>query len=263
MAVIDGAVGNGQIAAGPAVAAPVGILAGFDANGIVAHVKRRTGQEHMLAGFDIDPVAIGGIVRVPDGDVPDGNMAAPQRMQVPAGRVLEGTVLNQDPFAFPQGDQHRTEERLDFILVQRRIRIIQRAGRGPGLLISLVGEPGLAVLAQDTTPLQDGFPEVLGHLAAFYFTPGVPVAVDDAPAGNGDIVGTRGVDRRKAAAHVQAFKIRIDDGIQILIGRKNDDGILFHPQFRAAGQGDRAGQPDAGRHREDTASTLGQMRERV
>ena len=184
-------------------------------------------------------------MRVSDGNVLDDNILAVQRMQVPARGVLEGAVLEEDTLALPERDHDRTEEGLDFLLVQGRVRIVEGTGGGTGLRIPLVRIPDGTVLRDITAPLQDGLPLVLGDLPVLDLPPEFAAAVDDAAAGDGDVMRTGGVQRGQAAPDIQSLEIRVDDGIQVLVGIEDDDGVLHHVQFDMALEFDGTGAPDA------------------
>ena len=195
-------------------------------------------------------------MRVPDSDVPDHDILAPQRMDVPARGVLEGAVLQQDALTITQGDQHGTKEGLDFLLVQGRILIVERTGGGARLGVALVRIPDGSVRRDDAAPLQDGLPLVIRHLAMLDLAPEFSAAVDDAAAGDGDVMRTGRIDGRHTAAHVQPLEIRVDDGIQVLVRVEDDDGVLVHRQFDVALQLDGTGTPDAGGNDEASPALL-------
>ena len=54
------------------------------------------------------------------------------------------------------------------------------------------------------------------------------------------------------------FEVRVDDGIQVLVGVEHDDGVLVHVQFDAALQFDGTGAPDAGGDDEASPTPVGQ-----
>ena len=217
---------------------------------------------HILAGVDVDAVAVGGIMRVPDDDVLDHDILAIQRMEVPARGILEGAVLQQDALAVAEGKQHGTEEGLDFLLVQGRILIIQRARGGARLRVALVREPGLAVLRNVTAALENRVPLVVGDLAALDLAPEFSAAVEDAAAGDGDVMRAGGVEGRHAAAHVQPLEVRVDDGVQVLVRVEDDDGVLVHEKFDVTLQLDRAGAPNPGGNDEASPALLRELGDR-
>ena len=179
-------------------------------------------------------------------------------MEIPAGGILEGAALQQDVLAFPEGDHHRTEERLDLLLVQGRIRIIQRTGGQACLVIPLVRIPDIFLLAQHAAFGQDLLPQVRRDLALLDLAPGIAVAVDDALAGNGDVMLPCRMDRREAATDIQTLEIRVDDRIQVLVGIEDDHRSPLQVQVDVALQSDRSGLPDPGRNDEMTAALFRQ-----
>ncbi len=68
--------------------------------------------------------------------------------------------------------------------------------------------------------------------------------------------GTFRVQRRQAAAHVQPFKIGVDDGIEGLVCAENNHSILVQFEPRMALEADGAGEPDAGGHLHVAAALL-------
>ncbi len=193
---------------------------------------------------------------VTDDDILDRQVLAIERMQVPARRVLKGAVLDEDPLALPEGNHHGTEERLDLLLVQGRVGIVEGAGGGACLRIAFVRIPDGSVLGDITAPLQDGLPLVLRDLPVLDLPPVFAAAVDDTAAGDGNVMRAGGVQRGQAAPHVQAFEIRVDDGVQVLVGVEDHDGILLHAQFDMALELDGTGAPDTGRDDELAAALL-------
>ena len=73
-------------------------------------------------------------------------------------------------------------------------------------------------------------------------------------------MGVFRMDRRKAAAHIEAFEVGIDDWIEILISTENKEGTPLDMQVDMTLQADRSGQPDSGRN-DQTAASL--FRQRV
>ena len=256
MAVVHGAVADNQVLARDAMPAAVRVLAGLDADGVVSDIETGSGEQHILTGVDIDPVPVGGIMRVTDRYIFDGDMFAVERVQVPARRILERDAFQQNPLAISQAHQHRTQEGLDFLLVQGGIRVVERAGGGPGLGITRIRIPDTAVFGEHAAPFQDFLPQVVPDLAAFHFPPVFAAAVDDARPGNGDIRCSLRMDGREATAYVQAFEIGVDDGIQGLVRVKDNDGILVQVQADMAFEADRACAPDACGDLQRTAALL-------
>ena len=180
-------------------------------------------------------------------------------MKVPAGAVLEGAVLEEDAFAVPQADHHRAEEGLDFLLVQRRIRVVQAACSGTCFGISLVREPDLAVFAHQAATLEDFFPLVVGNLAMLYLAPEFPTAIDHAATGNGDVGCTLGMDGAQAPADVKPLEVGVDDGVKVLIRIEHYDGIPVDVQFDMALEADGAGTPDSCRHNQLATALLREL----
>ena len=254
MAVIYRAVRDDEVAAFARVTASVGILAGLDANGVVANIKRRTSKDYVLAGIDVDAVAIGGIMGIADNYILDCKILAVKGMNIPAGAVLESAVLQENALAFAQRHHHWTQESLDLVLVKGRIGIIKAACGSTGFLVSFVGEPYLAVIAQHSPAGQNGFPLIVRDFALLDLAPIFPAAVNHSATGYRNIGSAFGVDGAEAAAHVKTFEIGVYDGIEILIGIKHDDSIAVDIQFDMALQPYRASTPDSGRHLEAAAA---------
>ena len=259
MAVVHGAVLDNQVFAGLGMAPAVGVFAALDANGIVPHIETGAGENHILAAFDVYAVAVGGIVRGADADVPDGDILAPEGVQVPAGGILEGSVFQEHPLAVTEAEHDGAKEGLDPLFVQALVLEIKAAGGFAGGHVAFVRIPDAAVLRQHAAALENGFPGIVPHLAALDLPPGVAVSVNDALAGNGNVRGAFRVERRQAAAHIQAFKIGVDDGIQALVRGENDNGILVQVQLDMALQADRSGEPDTGRHLQAAAAQAGEL----
>ena len=192
--VIDRAVRDDEVAAFACMTAPVGVLSGFDADGIVAYVERRTGENHVLAGIDVDAVAISGIMGIADDYILDSKILAIKRMDIPAGAVLESAVLQENALAFAQRHHHRTKESLDLVLVKGRIGIIKAACGSSGLLVSFVGEPYLAVIAQHSPAGQNGFPLIVRDFTLLDLAPIFPAAVNHSATGYRNIGSAFGVD---------------------------------------------------------------------
>ena len=182
-------------------------------------------------------------------------------MEVPARGVLEGAALQEHPFAVPQGNEDRTQEGLDFHFIQRRVRIVERAGGEPGLAVALVRIPDIPLLGQHPAACENGLPLVGGDLALFHFAPGVAAAVESPAAGDGDVVRALGVDRREAAPYVQSLEVGVDDGIQVLVRVEDDEGVPLQVHLDATLQADRTGPPDARRHHQAAASLSGKVRD--
>ena len=193
-------------------------------------------------------------MRITDDYILDSKVFAIKRMDIPAGTVLEGAVLQEHAFAVAQADHHRTEESLDFVLVQGRIGIIQAAGSRTRLRIAFVGIPDFAVPAQDAAAGKHGLPLVVGNLALLDFAPEFSAAVDDSAARDRDVRRAFGVDGAEATAHVKPFEVGVYDGIKILVGIEYYDCILADIELDVALQPYGAGAPDAGRNFEAAAA---------
>ena len=198
-------------------------------------------------------------MRVAHGYIFDCQIFAPEGMKVPAGAVLEGAVLEQDALAVPQADHHRAEEGLDFLLVQRRIRIVQAACSGTGFGISLVREPDLAVFAHQAATLEDFFPLVVGDFATLYLAPELPAAVDHSSTGNGDVGRALGMNGAQAPADVKPLEVGVNNGVKVLIRIEYYDGVLVDVQFDVALKADGAGAPYSGRHNQLATALLREL----
>ena len=258
MAMVDGAAFNDHVPAFPAVTAAVFVLPRLQADRIIAHVERRAGEADIFAGVDVDAVAVRGIMRVPNLDIPDRQIFAIERMQVPARGILEGAAFDEHPFALPQGDHHGTQERQDLLFVERGILAVERTGRQARFPVAFIRIPDAPVLAEDAAAPQDGLPQVGRDLAFLDFPPRIAVPIDHAGAGDGNVRCAERMDRRQAAADVQSLEIRLDNGIERPVGREDDDRFAFQVQVDVAFQADRAGQPDARRHDKPAAAPFGQ-----
>ena len=166
-------------------------------------------------------------------------------MDVPAGAVLEGDALEEDVFTFAERHHDRAEEGLDELLVELVGGLVQRAGGHAGLLVTLVRIPGAAIVGKHAAFFDDVLPHVVPHLAAFDLAPGVSVAVDDALAGDGDVMGALGMDRGEAAADVEALEVGVDDRVEVLVRREHEHGALFEAQLDVALEADRSAQPES------------------
>ena len=236
------------------MAAAVLVLSALDADGVVSHVKAGAVDDHVFAGLDVNAVSVGGVVGVPDHDIADGNIPAPQRMQVPGRGILEGDVFQEYALAVSQGNEDRTQESLDFLEVQVIGLPVEAAGGEAGLAVAFVGIPHAAVVGEHAAAFHGGVPDVVSHLAAFEFTPGGAIAVYDTLTCYGNVCGALGMNGREAAFHVQPLERSFNDGIEVLMRREEDDGVVAQVEFRVAAEADGTGEPDAVRHHETSAA---------
>ena len=187
-------------------------------------------------------------MRVTHHNVLDDEVPAPQRMQIPSRRILEGNALQKDILTFAKAHKNGPQECLDLVFVQAGIREIKASRSETGLHIAFVRIPHGLVFAENSAGFHQGLPDIVPHLAPLHFPPGRAVSVNHALSGDGNVGGILRVDGRKAPAHIQSLEIRVDDRIQILIGGENDYSIIFKMQFNMTLQADGAGEPDTVRH---------------
>ena len=85
MSVIDGTSIHHDILTGSLQVASILVLSRLDADGIVAHVKLVVDNQAVLAGFEVQAIAVLAVPRVDDHDVLDDDVLAHEWVQVPGG----------------------------------------------------------------------------------------------------------------------------------------------------------------------------------
>ena len=83
------------------------------------------------------------------------------------------------------------------------------------------------------------------HLAFLDGTPILAIAIDDAITRDSDVRSSFSIDGRLETTGVQAFKGGLDNGIERLVGSKENDGTGFEMQFDIAFEHDRSRVPHA------------------
>ena len=186
---------------------------------------------------------------------------AHQRMQVPCRRVLENHAFQPYVLTFYQAHHDRTQERADALPFFFRLEVLRHVHVADGVSLQRSGvrEPIIGALV-DPSARGCRLPLALGHLLPLQGTPEMPVAVDSPLSGNRYIGQVASRNGRLAPAGIQPFEHRFHQGIQVDIGREEDDRSLFDMQVDVAFQHDRACKPYAGRHRKPASALL---RERV
>ena len=247
-----------------AAPAPVFVLAALDADAVVAHVEAAVAHDDVAARFDVDAVAVLRIGGVAHRHSVDRQVAAEQRVDVPRRRVLEHDALQQDVLAVDQTDHHRAQEifhRGPLLVGGQRARHVHVGHRvAPQRLFAR--EPvGRALVA--SAACGDAAPGAFVDLLAFERTPIFAVAVDDALARDGDVAGSARRDGRLAAARVVvALERGLDQRVEALVVREEDDGSPFHLQADVGAQDDRSRVPDSCRYAQRAAALGGQVVDR-
>ena len=178
-------------------------------------------------------------------------------MEIPGRGVLEGAALEEYAFAVLEKHQLRAQEALDFRLVEGIVGLVEVACRELGLHVAFVGIPGLAVFAKDAPGCHPFFPYGRRGLALLYGAPVLAVAVEDAFAGDADVLCAVGIEKRMAAPHVEAFEVAVRHGVKVEVGGEDHQGVFGQVQVDSALEDYGAGEPDAGRHLEGAASLGG------
>ena len=93
--------------------------------------------------------------------------------------------------------------------------------------VNLANEHHGTVWACQTATFDDALPVGVGDLGLLQRAPVLAVAVDDAVAGDGDVGGAIGRERRLAAAGVESLERGLDQGIEVFVGSKLYDGALL------------------------------------
>ena len=260
MSMIDGTSVHHDILARRLQVATVLVLARLDADGIVAHVKLVVDDQAVLAGFEVQAVAVLAIPGIDDHDVLDNDILAHERVQVPGGRVLEADALQPDVLAVGKVEEGWAKEVACLLPVL--------VGLTPGGYIhvaaaqfvedGLGGCPNLRALghACHTALFEQRVPLALRKLAMFDPSPGVTMSVDGSEARDGNVLLAVGIERADAAPGLQAFEVGIDNGIFAVVAREQDHRTLLQMQVDVVLEGDGAREPDATWHDEVTASAL-------
>jgi hypothetical protein len=95
------------------------------------------------------------------------------------------------------------------------------------LNIALVGNP-VALLHLDTTrTAQNLLPLGISNLRLLNGAPILSVAINNAIAGDGYVLGTISTQRRLTATRVETFERGSDDGIECFVARELDNGTYL------------------------------------
>ena len=179
-------------------------------------------------------------------------------MEVPGGRVLEDDSLQQHVLAVDQAHHHRTKETLHTVPVILRSHIAGHihVGRIVTLGISLRGIPQFGALEHTSLDGGKGLPLVLGHFLTLQGPPVLAVAIDDTLARDGDVLGTIGTQGRLAPAGIESLERGLDEGIEGLVGSKENDATFLDMQIDVTLEHNRTGEPHATGHHQP-ATTFG------
>ena len=260
MSVIDGTTIHHDVLARCLQVTSVLVLARLDADGIVAHVKLVVDDEAVLAGFEVQSVAVLAVPGVDYHHVLDDDVLAHEGMQVPGRGVLEAYALQPDVLALCEVEQCWTQE------VACRLPVF--VGLAPSGHVhvaatqfvedGLCGSPNLRALcyARHAALFEQCVPLSFGEFAALDPAPGVTLSVDGAEACDGDVLLAHGIQRADAAACLQSLEVGIDDGILVVIAREEDHSAVLQMQVNIVLEGNGSCKPDASGHDEVASTAL-------
>ena len=176
---------------------------------------------------------------------------------MPAGRILKGHPFEQHVLAVVERHQHRTQK------VLHLLEILARAGPGRDVLVrtrrraeaeTLRRIPRIAVLGDDAAAPDLGVPLPGGELAAFHGAPRVAVAVDDAEARNGHVLGVHRRNGRLAAPRIEPLESNLHERIERLVIAEHNHGVLLQVQLDIVFQHDGSRVPHARRNHHAAAA---------
>ena len=173
VSVIHHIVAGNHVLAGPAPFATGFVLARFDADGVIARIEGAVVDDYPVARLHVEGVAVLRIPRVDDRYLVQGQVFAMNGVYAPGRRVAEGNALQQNPVALEEP---------------------HHVGAPFALHGSLARVPHVAGFVDHATRGDPFFPLSGREFAAFHHAPGVAVAVEDAVARDGDVVGMVGRD---------------------------------------------------------------------
>ena len=193
-------------------------------------------------------------------DVPHGHAIAQQRVEVPAGRILEGRPVQQHVAALGQLQQARPQVRPSGLVVLDRDRSaagVQLLEIRPAVAGLLRGPPDLAAGVGHATGGQQFGPLLRGHLGPLHRAPGLALPVEDALARDGHVAEPAPVDRGGAANPLGALKGCLHQRVVGIIAAEQDRGPGLDVQLHAALETDRTGQIRPGRDDHLAAASRG------
>ena len=169
-------------------------------------------------------------------------------MDIPAGRVLEGAVLQEYILAGAELDHIGPEEALDFVplLVAGDVLgdvHIASCGR---FHKAFIGIPYPPVLAYDSARGYELGPFTGGELVLLDHSPGLAAAVDDTASGDGDVLRSLGVYGRLAPFGVKPLEDCADDRVEVPAGVEDDDCVGGDVQVAVALEFYGACEPESG-----------------
>ena len=253
----DGAAFYHYILTGNAATTTVGILTALDADTIVTGVEATVDNQGILARLQVKGITVLCIAGVAHQHLVNDDVLAHQRMEVPCGRVLEDDTFQHHVLTLYQRNHHRTQETLDSVPLRSSLGVRHvHVGTLLALGITLRRDPvaGLHLYAAGNS--QQTLPVLGGNLLLLHGAPVLAVTVDNALAGDGNVLSTLGTERRLQTTGVQTLERGLDDRIQRLIGSKEDDGASLQVQLDVALEHDGTGMPHTLRHHQLTTALL-------
>lgn len=207
------------------------------ADAIVTDIDSGVDNKASLAVAEIEAVAILCIPRASDSNTVDDDVAAADRMEVEARRVLNDDTLEEDVRTFGKTNKVGTNSLLLF-----------RVRSHVGDMMKIVGKPQLTAVGLGATHGLVVLPFDIADLATLDRAPVLTVAVDNALASNGDIGTLGGRDKRRHFGRAFA-------NIERTFWREDDKCPLSQMEVDIVLELDRSGKPDTGRDIE-MATTL-------
>ena len=252
----DGTAVDDDILAGLATQTAVLVLTALDADAVVASIELRIDDEGILARLQIERITILGVGGIAGEDIVDDDILAHQRMDVPRRRILEDDTLQQHVLTADQRNHHRTQETLVAIPFSLAVGLDNiHVGILLGIGIALRGHPVVVANLHTTRAVADVLPLSGSDLRLLDGTPILTVTVDDATSRNGDILTAIGRQRRLTATGVQALKRGLDDFVELLVTREQNDSPYLQMEIDVGLQLNGACKPHTGRNQQ-TAPTL-------
>ena len=181
-------------------------------------------------------------------------------MDVPGRRVLEDDTLQEHILAVDQRNHHWTQKALivvPFCLGTGLDNV--HVGIFLGIGISLRGYPVVVAYLDTPWTCQHFLPLTSGHLAFLDRTPALTITIDDTTTSNGNVLTAIGREWRLTTAGFQTFKRGLDDGVELVVTREQNDGTYLQVEIDVRLQLNRSCKPYTSRNQQSTTALIAQL----